>query len=313
MKIAIAGTGDLARYFYASLPHHDHTPIALTRSPRPFLDELSIEQRVTDYTVPSLTLHLSDCDAVISTISAQGQDHITAHLALLSACRLSPRCKRFIPSEWTGNIEKYPDLEPRYMHETREPIRRALREQDEVMWTSVLVGWFAEYLLPVGHERRYFGALTVGWPVDFEKRVFVLYGEGERRVTLTSAWDVVEAVVGLLESGDEKRWEEYTHIEGATVCWTNLLGILQERSEGEKWSVVRRGYEDAVGQVKKSERGGEYGKKVEAQLQLLGYTDFNCVDGKKARRQSEVYLPGMRFRGVKEVLDEAKVSGKSAA
>jgi LmbE family N-acetylglucosaminyl deacetylase len=308
MKIAIAGTGDLARYFYASFLHHNHTPIALTRSPKPFLDELSIEQRVTDYTVSSLTSHLSDCDAVISTISAQGQDHITAHLALLSACRLSPRCKRFIPSEWTGNIEKYPELEPRYMHETREPIRRALREQDEVMWTSVLVGWFAEYLLPVGHEGRYFGALMVGWPVDFEKRVFVLYGEGRRRVTLTSAWDVVKAVVGLLESGEEKGWEEYTHIEGETVCWRDLLAFLQAEGIGQEWTVVRREYEDAVRQVEEAEGSSELGEKVEAQLQLLGYEDFNSVDTEKARRQRETCFPGVRFRAVNEVLDEAEAS-----
>ncbi|CEL05099.1 hypothetical protein ASPCAL06219 [Aspergillus calidoustus] len=312
MRIAIAGTGDLARYFYASLRHHNHTPIALTRSPKPFLDKLSIEQRVTDYTVPSLTSHLSDCDAVISTISAQPPDHITAHLALLSACRLSPRCKRFIPSEWTGNIEKHPELEPRYMHDTREPIRQALREQDEVMWTSVLVGWFAEYLLPVKHEGRYFGALTAGWPVDFEKRVFVLYGDGEGRVTLTSAWDVVGAVVGLIESEDEKSWEEYTHIEGETVCWTDLLALLQERSEGEEWTVVSRGYEDAVKQVEEAEESGEYGSKVEAQLQLLGYTSFNSVDAEKAKRQREVYFPGVRVRGIEEALDEVKASGKSA-
>ncbi|KAL2797996.1 hypothetical protein BJX66DRAFT_296922 [Aspergillus keveii] len=298
MKIAIAGTGDLARYFYTSLPHHGHTAIALTRSPKSFLDELSIEQRVTDYTVSSLTSHLSDCDAVISTISAQGQDHITAHLALLSACRLSPRCKRFIPSEWTGNIEKYPELEPRYMHETREPIRRAFREQDEVMWTSVLVGWFAEYLLPVGQEGRYFGALTVGWPVDFEKRVFVLYGEGETRVTLTSAWDVVKAVVGLLENGEKKKWEEYTHIEGETVSWRDLLAVLRKRGRGGEWTVVRRGYEDAVRQVEEAKESGEFGKEVETQLQLLGYTSFNCVDAEKAKRQMEVYFPGVRVRGI---------------
>ncbi|KAJ0417839.1 hypothetical protein BJY00DRAFT_315441 [Aspergillus carlsbadensis] len=308
MKIAIAGTGDLARYFYTSLAHHNHTPIALTRSRKPFLDELHIEQRVTDYTVQSLTTHLSDCDAVISTISAQAPDHITAHLALLSACRLSPRCKRFIPSEWTGNIEKHPQLEPRYMHETREPIRQALREQDEVMWTSVLVGWFAEYLLPVGDERRYFGSLSVGWPVDFEKRVFVLYEEGERRVTLTSAWDAVKAVVGLLESGEEKRWEEYTHIEGETVCWRDLLALLQKRSQGREWTVVKRGYEEAIRQVEKAEESGEYGKKVEAQLQLLGYTDFNRVDAEKAKMQREVYCPGVRFRVIKEVLSEAEAS-----
>ncbi|KAL2832688.1 hypothetical protein BJY01DRAFT_260075 [Aspergillus pseudoustus] len=309
MKIAIAGTGDLARYFYTSPRLHTHNIIALARSRKTFLTKLSIEQRITDYTVSSLTSHLADCDAVVSTISAEGTDHVTAHLALLEACKRSPRCKRFIPSEWTGNIEGHPSLEPRYMHETREPIRRGLRAQSEVEWTIVLVGWFAEYLLPPGHEGRHFGDLEVGWPVDHVKKLFVLYGEGEKRVTLTSARDTVAAVVGLLESGE--RWEEYTHLAGETVRWRELLETLQRR-DGE-WTSVERGFEDALRQVEEAEESGEQGKKVETQLQLLGYTDYNCVDIGKAERQRGVYFPGVQSREVVEVLDEIEVTRESVA
>ncbi|KAL3465924.1 hypothetical protein BJX64DRAFT_284858 [Aspergillus heterothallicus] len=303
MRIAIAGTGDLARYFYTSLPHHGHTPVALTRSHKPFLTDLSIEQRITDYyNIPSLTSHLIDCDAIISTISTTGPTHVFAHLALLEACKLSPRCKRFIPSEWTGNIETHPHLEPRYMHSTREPIRQALRAQNEIEWTLVLVGWFAEYLLPVGHGGRFFGELSVGWPVDFAGRVFVLYGEGERGVTVTSARDAVAAVVGLLEG--ERAWEEYTHLVGETVSWRGLLEAL--RGRGGEWMVVERGHEEAMRRVEEAERGGEHGEKVEAQLQMLGFTEYNCLDLEKARRQRDGYFHGVPFRGVGQILDEAE-------
>ncbi|KAL2870343.1 uncharacterized protein BJX67DRAFT_378324 [Aspergillus lucknowensis] len=305
MRIAIAGAGDLSRYFYEEFPRHGHHTIALTRTPKGFLSALSIEQRLTDYSVHDLTEKLSDCDAVISTIAASGPDHVAVHLALLEACKRTPRCKRMIPSEWTGNVERHPEQEPRYMHETREPIRAALRAQkNAVQWTIFLNGWFSEYVLPAG--RRYFGDLEDGgWPVDFAKRVFTLYGDGRAPVTLTSARDTARAVAKLMERED---WEEFTHLAGETVTWVDLLGIVQRRSGGE-WEVVGRSYEDAVRQVEEAEKDGKIGKKVNAQLQLLGYSDFNRVEVEKAKRQREAYFPDLHFRGVEEILDEAGSRG----
>ncbi|KAL4922424.1 hypothetical protein BDW62DRAFT_207706 [Aspergillus aurantiobrunneus] len=63
MKIAIAGAGDLSHYFYEEFTLHGHDTIALTRTFKAFLSSLSIEQRITDYSIPDLVEKLSDCEA----------------------------------------------------------------------------------------------------------------------------------------------------------------------------------------------------------------------------------------------------------
>ncbi|KAL4885681.1 hypothetical protein BJY04DRAFT_214470 [Aspergillus karnatakaensis] len=315
MKVAIAGTGPVAHYLHTTLPtltlpstttnKNPITTIALTRTQNQSLNP-SIEQRITTYTIPSLTPHLSDIDALISTISAPSPLHETANLNLLAACRESPKCKRFIPSEFTGNLESHPSLEPKYMHKTRQPIRDALRNQSEVQWTILLVGWFTEYLLPVTAEERLFEEFA-GWAVDFTKREFTVYGDGESGVSLTSVRDFAGAVGALLlrdlgnKEGGEG-WEEFIHLEGERVSWNGILEMLQER-DGGVWGVKRKELEEAVAEVEEAEKGGGYSEIVASQLQLLGYTDFNVVDGEKARAQRERYFPGSRFRGVREVLD----------
>lgn len=300
MKIAIAGAGDLSHYFYEEFPLHGHETIALTRSPKSFLSALSIEQRITDYSVPNLVNNLADCDAVISTISAPGPDHVTAHLALLEACKLSPRCKNMIPSEFAGNVEEeFLRDEPVFMAEGREPVRRALRAQSEVKWTLVVNGWFAEYLVPSG--QRYFADLGGGaWPMDYANKVFTMYGDGKRSVTLTSARDVARAIARLVEVDE---WEEYTHLSGETVTWDGLYGILKSRNGG--WEVVKKSYEDAVREVEEAEMMGQVAR-VNAQLLLMGYTDINRANLDKVKRHKDLYFHGLDFRGIAEIIGGAE-------
>lgn len=300
MKIAIAGAGDLSHYFYEELPRHGHETIALTRSPKPFLSALSIEQRITDYTIPNLVKNLADCDAVISTIFAPGPNYVAVHLALLEACKLSPRCKKMIPSEFAGNVEGNLHDEPMFMAEGREPVRRALRAQSDVKWTLVVNGWFAEYLVPAG--QRYFADLGgAAWPMDGVNKVFTMYGDGETSVTLTSARDVARAMARLvMVEADE--WEEYTHLSGQTVTWAGLYGILKRRDRG--WDVVKKSYADAMREVEAEMVGSA--ARVNAQLQLMGYTEINRANLDKAKKHKELYFQRLHFRGIEEIMEAAE-------
>ncbi|BCS20890.1 uncharacterized protein APUU_21322S [Aspergillus puulaauensis] len=303
MKIAIAGTGDLSHYFYEELPLHGHETITLTRFPKTFLSALCIEQRVTDYTVPDLVKNLADCDAVISTIAAPGPEHATVHLALLEACKLSPKCKKMIPSEFAGNVEE--DLlrdEPVFMAAGRGAVREALRAQREVKWTLVVNGWFAEYLVSAG--QRYFADLGgAAWPMDYGNKMFTMYGDGEKPVTLTSARDVARAMARLVEL-DADDWEEYTHLAGETVTWAGLYEMLKGR--GGEWEVVKKSYEDAVEEVEEAEMVGGVAR-INAQLQLMGYTEINRANPDKAKRHKDLYFHGLNFRGIEEIMGEAEL------
>jgi hypothetical protein len=62
----------------------------------------NVDIRITDYTVPSLLNALQDVDILISLLHDNGPFYVNAHKAMLEACTKS---KRFIPSEWGGDID----------------------------------------------------------------------------------------------------------------------------------------------------------------------------------------------------------------
>lgn len=58
-------------------------------------------------------------------------NNVTVHLALLEPCRQSPRGKRFVPSEYVGNTDEYPD-QPIFYAANHNPVRAALEAQSDV-------------------------------------------------------------------------------------------------------------------------------------------------------------------------------------
>lgn len=148
MRIAVAGSGAMARYISDEFPKYGHEVVILTRSWKEvFASRSHIKQVVTDYSVASLTAAIGNCEVLISVILSYSADFIDVHRNLIQACLASPQCKRFIPSEYGGDLESYPDI-PLFYYHTREPIRKALREQTELQWTLVSVGWLADYVVP---------------------------------------------------------------------------------------------------------------------------------------------------------------------
>lgn len=140
MKIAIAGAGDLAKYLTEELLLAGHGVVVLSRSQPAWFMRSDITFRNVDYaSVATLTSALSDCDALISAILDYTLRFTTSHLALLEACQQSPKCKSFIPSEYAGNTDDYPDR-PTFYYANHEPVRKALREQTEIRWTLFNLG-----------------------------------------------------------------------------------------------------------------------------------------------------------------------------
>ena len=86
MKIALAGVGDVGNYFMEEFSRSTHEVVLLTSKHKSHLDRLPIDQQITDYSVENLTLHLQDCDAVVSTFCGPEDKYISAHLAILEAC-----------------------------------------------------------------------------------------------------------------------------------------------------------------------------------------------------------------------------------
>lgn len=148
MRVAVAGYGDLTHYICKEFLQAGHVLVILTRKHKPQLDKQGVVQAITDYTLSSLRAPLLNCEAPISTISDITPVYTHVHRTLILACQESPKCKRFIPAEFAANIEAYPD-EPGFYYSPREPVREMLRNQMDVEWTLVCIGWLTDYLCRV--------------------------------------------------------------------------------------------------------------------------------------------------------------------
>ena len=112
-----------------------------------------------------------------------------------AACLQSKSCKRFIPSEWAGNVDDYPKL-PKFYAESRDPFRRILQETVGIEWTLFNCGWLMDYLLPQHLTRM--PAEPDTFPINLDAWRACIRGSGDEPQSWTWTKDVATAVGELL-------------------------------------------------------------------------------------------------------------------
>ncbi|CAG7932849.1 unnamed protein product [Penicillium olsonii] len=299
MRVAIAGSGDMARYLTEEITRKGHEVVILTRSLKPQFNNLpNVSQIVVDYSVKSIVQAINSCEVMISTILDYSMAFVEVHLALVEACKQSDVCKRFIPSEFGGNLETHPD-QPGFYFRTREPVRKALREQEEVDWTLVSVGWLVDYVVPANN--RYLKDIGPAFPIDLANRKIIIPGTGKEPIHVTSARDLAKALVLLLES---RNWETYTYISGEKTCWADVADIVTKKYSG--FSVSHKS------QAELEKIAGEDGDdRVVAEYQLFSIIGAACFDETKLQEQREKYFKGLHFRSVGEILEAAETDRRN--
>lgn len=295
MKIAVAGTGNLAQYLIEEFTAAGHLVIVLTRKAKP--EPASVERRQTDYSTSSLINALEDCDALVSTVAdfENPPAATKVHLDMLEACRQSTRCKTFIPSEWTLNVEDYPE-QPVFLTEANRVLHQALKQATGVKWTIICNGWFADYIVP--SQQRYLRDVGAIFPVDLSSKTFTIYGPGTQLVDFTSARDVAKATAVLLKSGEP--WEEYTYLSGEQLSWNHLFAILQKRDPA--WTSKRKPLADSIRLI---------ADKESSESLYIGYFEIQSYSGaltlprEKVQRHRAKYFGNVHFRTIEEILDAA--------
>lgn len=223
MRVAIAGYGDLTHYICEEFVKAGHVLVILTQSHKSELEKQGIAQAVTDYTLPSLKIPLADCEVLISTISVISPAYIKVHHNLLLACQESPRCNRFIPAEFAANIESYPD-QPGFYYAPHEPVREMLRNQTEVEWTLVCIGWLADYFVPA--KNRHIKDIGELHPINWADDKIVIPGTGNEPIDFTWARDVVRGLASLVKAPTGS-WEPYTFMSGEHSCWNDSTKLFK--------------------------------------------------------------------------------------
>lgn len=144
-------------------------------------------------------LDSSNATGLISFVNCPNDRYNEIHCAFLNACIKSRGCKRFIPSEWAGNVDDYPLL-PSFYATSREPFRRILKESNGVEWTLFNGGWLMDYFLP--QDRTYMPPIPDEFPVDPNNWRACIRGTGDELQAWTCAREIGKAVVELLAAAE---------------------------------------------------------------------------------------------------------------
>ncbi|KAK7419617.1 hypothetical protein QQX98_003208 [Neonectria punicea] len=286
MKVTIAGLGDVSKYLMEELPREGHEVVALTRSHKSFLT--TIEQRPEE--------RLFDCDAVVSAITIHAPEFASIHLAILEACRESPRYKRFLPSAWADNYEEVPD-QPLYAGEDLLPILKALREQTEVKWTFFCQGWMVDYILPT--NQRYLADFGERWVQDYATKTFTLYGNGSQKVDFTSARDTARPV-GVLLNHDARSWEEFTCFSGQQMTWVELWQFIKFCDP--EYTLRKKSLAQSIKQFIAKE---SHDKVAASMYEVMGHSDALGFPEGKVDRHREKFFKGLKFRSPAGLYAEA--------
>ncbi|EAS32007.3 uncharacterized protein CIMG_03031 [Coccidioides immitis RS] len=194
----------------------------------------------------------------------------TAQEAMLAASRASKSCRRFVPSDYGGDIDRFPGL-PRFYEPTHRAFREnILRHETEIEWTAANHGWFMDYFvqgskvdpttLPYGFSgrspatagqgendnnskdidfsipRSYMKPLPGIWPLDLDSFTATRLGTGNEAIGWTSARDVARALVRLVQA-PAGSWEKHTYVAGEIGTWYQAISKV-EKFLGRKFVVV---------------------------------------------------------------------------
>ena len=303
MIVAITGSGDMARYASEELTRDGHDVVILSRSNsshKPHFNFPGIQQVKTDYTTPSLLQILNDTKAqvLISFITDYTASFITVHENIISACLCSDHCKRFIPSEYAGNIAEFPGS-PSFYYRTRQPIRQILRQQDQLEWTPLCCGWLMDYILP--SKTRHLKDAGPGFPIDLANQNIVIPGTGDDEISFLAARDLARALSLLVSS--PLAWGEYTYICGETRTFNELvemvLGFYPHLRDKISYKSVNE-----LEEILQSSQDEE--EKILAEYQMGNVGLSLLLPGEKVQADRRRYFGGVMFRGIAELLGQAR-------
>ncbi|KUF89074.1 rhamnogalacturonate lyase A [Phytophthora nicotianae] len=299
MRVAVAGTGSFAKHFIDELPAAGHEIVVLTRSHKDFLDGKKglVEQRVTDYSsVSQLVEVFKDCDALVSTIADLQHPDAEIHLTLLEACKQSPKCKRFIPSEYGVNPE---DTDTCSMFQHNRRLKKTLRAQTEVEWTFIAIGYLMDYIVP--STNRNHPSIGPIFALDLEARTMTIPGTGNDVFSTTSARDVAKVIAELLKSTN--KWRPYTYVQGMQTTWLQLAELVKTVGGVSDLKVSFEPIDEIKAALEKKESPQAA---LLAEFKMLVPSGRCTFDQEKVKRDRVEHFPNVHLRTAQELLEEVK-------
>ncbi|RDA86146.1 hypothetical protein CP532_3051 [Ophiocordyceps camponoti-leonardi (nom. inval.)] len=266
-----------------------------------FLKDRDIEVKTSDYSLDSVLKILNETNAsvLISFNNSEGQTFVDVHCALLEACRKSSNCKRFIPSEFAGNIDDFPHY-PSYYVQSRVPFRRILEKEQEVEWTIFNTGWLMDYCLTA--DKSYMPAIPNEFPIDPNGWKACIRGSGDVVQSFTSCRDVAKALIILLEA---PKWEPTIYITGQWSTFNEMVRRMEE-FYGRTMSKTYRSEEDIRRDTLLPHTPENAEKLYLASVEEMMLTASGACPYEKTMRQREKFFQGLEFTWLEKLLSESK-------
>lgn len=249
-----------------------------------------------DYTLPSLRAPLADCEVLISTISDISPASTKVHHTLLLACQESQKCKRFIPAEFAANIMSYPD-QPGFYYAPHEHVRQMLRNQTDVEWTLVCIGWLADYFVPA--KNRYIKDVSDFHPINWADDKIVIPGTGNEPVDFTWARDVVKGLASLVNAPPGS-WDSYTFMSGERSCWNDTTRVFKQKYQPDI-SIEHRSLHTVAEIIKTAKDENTF---TLTDYYLVSISLAMRMPQDKVRDQRKKHFSGVSFRTLQEGLSQ---------
>ncbi|KAM0424426.1 hypothetical protein ACHAPT_010347 [Fusarium lateritium] len=227
--VVVAGSGNIAQYLAEEfINDKTHDVIIISRTDRDFFRELHVPlHKLEEYSKEAVVSILDRVNAtvLVSTLHTDDPTAFTSlHETLLGACKDSKSCRRFIPSEFLGNLRDFPTL-PRGIQRARQAFRKTLAAQSDVKWTLVNQGWLADYFVQIPDgSKSYVRPFPEGWPIDLQEKTVRVVGAGDEPVGWTAARDVAKAIVKLASFDD---WDDHTYVFGELGTWNQAIDKVE--------------------------------------------------------------------------------------
>ncbi|KAL8848891.1 MAG: hypothetical protein Q9221_006116 [Calogaya cf. arnoldii] len=328
--IALAAVGGMGKFVCEELLADDRFDVVvISRGRDPWFTSRNIPIHVSDYSHDSVLSIINDSNAtaLCSFLNVNDERFITIHRAFLSACIASKTCKRLMPSEYSGDVETWPDR-PRFYGTTRTPFREILKaEADGVEWTCIENGWFMDYFLP--KEKSYMKPVPDEFPIDLDAWTAVVRGTGDEPQAWTLAREVGKAVVALLAS--QTPWEPIIYVSGQWGTFNETIKTMesfygmvppsppshQETSNLPRHLTTGRPIPTThtpASSIRDYVAANLHNDQVyavqAAMCDELSIDGATAVPKEKTLRQREKYFKGCKFSSVEEALVMAREKGQ---
>lgn len=176
-----------------------------------------------DYTsVPDLTAALTGQDAVVSVLATSAME---AQPPLIEASAAAG-VKRFIPSEFSSNIENPRAVTlPVYASKiaVHQVIRQQARDNPRFTYTLIRNGPFLDW------------GLAFGFFLNLKEESTPFYDGGDRPFSTTTLATIGQAVVGVLRHPEETR-NRAVFVHDLVTTQRKMLAITQEVAPDRKWT-----------------------------------------------------------------------------